>query len=81
MKISLTNRASNFNEVELNDITLWFSYKTVVGFHTSKTGIVCIENLWGPTTGKHLNSIQPDKKKRVSNEKFNEMLETVLNKL
>ena len=81
MNIRLTNIASNFNEVEINDLTLWFSYQTVVGFRTPKTGIVCIENQWGSTTGKHLNYIQSDKKKRVSDSKFNEMLESILNEL
>ena len=81
MNVRLSNIASNFHELEIKDITLWFSYKTVVGFRAPKTGFVCIENYWGPTTGKHLNYIQPDKKKRVSSDKFNEMLEAILNEL
>ena len=48
----------------------YFSYNTLVAFTTPATGRVCRENDWGPTTGKHLNAIQPDKKKRVSSEEF-----------
>jgi len=39
-------------------------------FSTSRTGLVCRKNEWGTTTGKHLNWIQPDKKKRVTGKEF-----------
>lgn len=48
----------------------YFSYKTLVAFRAPGFGLVCRENEWGPTTGKHLNSIEPDKKARVSGEEF-----------
>lgn len=50
--------------------TFWFSYKTLVAFQKGCDRIVCRVNDWGPTTGKHLNSIQPDKKQRVSGAEF-----------
>ena len=56
--------------VDLPSGDFYFSYKTLVAFSTPKMGLVCRENDWGPTTGKHLNAIQPDKKKRVSSEEF-----------
>jgi hypothetical protein len=46
----------------------WFSYKTLVAFRVpsgTAGGRVCRQNDWGPTTGRHLNSIEPDKSKRV----------------
>ena len=56
--------------LSVNDLRVWFSYNTIVAFSTPKAGIVCSENNWGVTTGRHLNAIQPDKKKRIPYEKF-----------
>lgn len=53
---------------------VYFSYKTPVAFHTHQTGLVVRENVWGPTTGKHLNVICPDKKRRIKSEDFERML-------
>lgn len=54
--------------------TFYFSYNTLVAFRAPLTGLVCRENDWKQTTGKHLNVIQPDKKKRVDAKTFNAML-------
>ena len=51
----------------------YFSYKTLVAFSGPKTGLVCITNYWGPTTGKHLNWIERDKKKRVNQDEFDKI--------
>lgn len=53
----------------------WFSYKTLVAFKFWDKDIVCRQNDWGPTTGKHLNAIQPDHKRRVSEEEFKRLYE------
>ena len=58
----------------------YFSYITLVAFRTLKTGLVCLENSWSTTTGKHLNWIEPDKKARVDYEEFNRQLEFALGK-
>jgi len=53
-----------------NGDLFYFSYKTLVAFsHNGKLTIR--ENAWGPTTGKHLNAINPDHSIRVSEEEFN----------
>lgn len=54
---------------------VYFSYQTPVAFWTPATGLVCRQNDWGPTTGKHLNAIQPDKSKRVSGDVFERMMQ------
>jgi len=59
--------------VELGDVGLWFSYQTCVAFRTSSLFAIC-ENVWGCTTGKHLNAIDPDKGKRMSAEGFKRAL-------
>lgn len=49
---------------------IWFSYKTPVAFAKNGNRVVR-ENLWGPTTGKHLNWIDGgDKAARVSSADF-----------
>lgn len=79
-KISSYGQYSNDNygahtlKVDLGEIEFYYSYETIVAFATPETGLVCSENVWGTTTGKHLNWIQSDKKKRIKNGTFNEML-------
>lgn len=57
-----------FTDPKGNDF--YYSYNTLVAFHTCKTGLVCRQNEWGTTTGKHLNWIEPNKKNRVTREEF-----------
>ena len=67
-----TNRP-NFTEVTVGDVTLWFSYETVVGFRDWRTGrgLRVTQNYWGPTTGKHLNWIDNgDKASRLDADDF-----------
>ena len=47
----------NFTYLVIGEVEFWFSYQTVIAFRTPTTGLVLSENLWGPTTGKHLNVI------------------------
>ena len=78
MKDVLIETGSNHARVDFGNLTLWTSYRTVIGFWTPKTGTVCRENSWGPTTGKHLNAIQEDKKKRIGGAEFERRLAEVL---
>lgn len=62
---------------------VWFSYRTPVAFHAPGTSTIVRENEWGPTTGKHLNSIDggsaPAKKLRLDGEAFQSALQVALN--
>ena len=58
-------------------MTIWFSYQTVVAFWTPDTGKVISENVWGVTTGKHLNWIDRDHSKRLPYDQFTALLEQV----
>lgn len=69
----------NFHYLKYNDITLWFSYETLVAFETTEK-LYCCENVWGNTTGKHLNYIQSDKKLRIPYHDFIEFAENNLRK-
>ena len=53
-----------------NGNRFYFSYKTLVAFRTNRE-LVIQKNQWGPTTGKHLNWINENKKIRVDEEIFN----------
>jgi hypothetical protein len=51
---------------------LYYSYEQLVAFNTLEEGMFIVENYWGTSTGKHLNSLDPDKKKRLPGDKFME---------
>ncbi len=64
--------------VTLGNLTLYFSYKTIVAFEDGFKTIVRV-NDWGNTTGRHLNCIDNgNKADRVVSEKFEELLKMVL---
>ena len=68
---SSSNYGAHCLRVDLPNVTVWFSYKTMVAFRVRGHERVVRENSWGPTTGKHLNAIDGgDKKARVSGEEF-----------
>lgn len=64
--------------VDLDTIGLYYSYETIVAYHDSQDGLVCCENVWGVTTGKHLNWIEPDHKSRFSKQVFENKLAEAL---
>ena len=74
MKLRNVSLNVSFNgkltEVSFGDFTLYFSYQTLVAFIAPKIELVCQQNVWGNTTGKHLNDIQPDKNARVDGPEF-----------
>lgn len=73
------HRNTQSHWVELGGLTLYFSYRTVVAFRTSETGLVVSENVWSTTTGRHLNEIDDgDKKSRLPHAEFEQRLNEVL---
>ncbi len=57
--------------IDIGGLTLWFSYHTLVAFCMAGRPPVVHQNVWGPTTGKHLNIIDGgDKDSRVSKDEF-----------
>jgi hypothetical protein len=64
------NYGTHCMQVEIGSVTLYFSYQTLIAFSTPE-GRVVSKNCWGPTTGKHLNSIDGgDKKSRLDRDEF-----------
>ena len=62
--------------VTVGEVEIAFSYSTPVGFYSPATGWVISENLWGPTTGKHINALPggSDKARRVARDDFDRLL-------
>jgi hypothetical protein len=77
---SSDNYGVNCLRLQIGGLTLYLSYKTVIAFHTIETGKVIRKNDWSTTTGKHLNWINADKKRRISGDVFENQLNEVLNK-
>lgn len=61
--------------VRVGSLRFYFSYETLVGVTVNGKTTVR-ENVWGPTTGKHLNAIA-SKEYRVSETKFKEYTESL----
>jgi hypothetical protein len=66
---------------DVNRIEYYFSYNTLVAFKHPTSDLVIRENIWGNTTGKHLNWIDNDKSKRVNTETFFEKLDELKSNL
>ena len=73
-----SNYGAHCLQVEVGDITVYFSYQTPVAFHSYRHGLVCLKNQWGTTTGKHLNLIEPDHKKRIDQETFDRLFQEAM---
>ena len=72
-KYSSDNYGAHCQRLDIGCLTLWFSYKTVIAFRDwsgDKAEFQIRVNDWSTTTGKHLNAIDEDKKKRISGEVF-----------
>ena len=72
------NYGLNTVVVDLDKISLYYSYKTIVAF-SNKDGFKICENVWGTTTGKHLNWLDGGgKKNRMKYDDFQVVLEKAL---
>lgn len=63
-------------KIEVNNAYIYFSYKTVIAIMTNGK-LYITENVWGRTTGKHLNSINDDKSIRLDADKFREITKKI----
>jgi hypothetical protein len=84
---SSNNYGVNSLKVELGDLILWYSYKTIIAvrcYHLSQenghySNFFVSKNYWGNTTGKHLNWIDNgDKKTRLEDNEFQKILKEAL---
>lgn len=78
---SSSNYGAHTLRVDVGSLTLWYSYDTVVAFR-GKNGRVVSQNVWGTTTGKHLNWIDGgNKSTRIPYDQFVEQLQSYLKEL
>ncbi len=76
---SSSNYGANSIYIDVGSLRLYFSYDTVVAFReAAEYSKVVSENIWGPTTGKHLNWIEPDHSARLDRNEFEKQLQEVL---
>lgn len=75
MFINNVGRGDKGKVVKVGNISLFFSYKTLVAFETPEDGLICCENVWGSTTGGHLNIIEPDHSLRYDPPSFMKRVE------
>ena len=81
--IELAQLAPNFTMVDIGRVRIWFSYSTPIAFNDGTgTGTAVRDNVWGPTTGKHLNRVDGGdaqaKAARLSSNDFEARLTDVL---
>ena len=80
MAVRLTYPQRNTKQIDVSvgNLTLNFSYNTVIAFNSPFSGFVISENVWSMTTGRHLNEIHPDKSLRIPNKEFMQKLAETL---
>jgi len=70
---------ANTLRFDVSGYTFWYSYKTLVAFKAPNHPLVVHENIWGTTTGKHLNLIDGGRKQeRIDASNFATMLKTLV---
>jgi len=75
------NYGVNSLKVVLETITLYYSYETIIAYRDIQDGLVVHQNVWGVTTGKHLNWIDGgNKTDRLDGDNFDEMLQAALSR-
>ena len=83
-RYSSGNYGAHCLRVDFDNLTLWYSYNTIIAFATriGTYGRVVRQNDWSTTTGKHLNAIDGGNKKgRIPGDQFEAQLADVLKKL
>lgn len=71
---------ANFTRVRTDGGVFWYSYETLIAYKLYKPlyegpdELHVHENVWGPTTGKHLNWINDDHSIREDEDTFSEAL-------
>jgi len=62
------------HSITLGGIKLYLSWDTIIAFRDGLNGLVVSENIWGSSSGYHLNSIETNHDKRIPYVKFRKKL-------
>ncbi len=77
--VNVDSTVPNMTVVVIGELTLWFSYKTVIAARAPGFGRIVSENYWSATTGNHLNAIDGgNKKNRLKSDEFEAVLQDIL---
>lgn len=71
----------NLYRVSAGRYTFFISYETIIAYREGGNNLQVCENVWGNTTGKYLNKIQPSKSKRVPFEEFKRNLQIIMERI
>ena len=78
MTIKLVKIAPNLHRLDLPEgVSIWFSYETPIAAHDGFK-LYTAKNEWSITTGKHINRIEPNKYKRVTAYKVNQIIKEIM---
>lgn len=75
---------TNFTKLTIDRVEIYFSYETPIAYtdySKDGEGLVIRANDWSTTTGKHLNYINDDKKRRISGKEFEQKLSDKLSNI
>jgi hypothetical protein len=73
--IPVLQNFGNTSIVTIGKLTIWFSYKTPIAYQVEGKPMVVGDLHYSNTTSKHLNKIEPEKKKRIDYKQFTAQLE------
>jgi 3',5'-cyclic AMP phosphodiesterase CpdA len=71
-------RTASSTFVTVNDMTLLFSYRTVVAYKVDGDTWIASENVWSQTTGRHIGQL-PDNRATLPHDEFMAALDKALN--
>lgn len=72
-RYSSDNYGAHSLAVKVPNNTYYFSYDTLIAFY-HEGELIMRENIWGSTTGKHMNWLSRNKDNRVNSEIFTQKL-------
>jgi hypothetical protein len=75
-----------FSDIDLiskfkNSISCYYSYNTLIAIRDIDNIYYVSENIYSTTTGKYLNTIEPNKDNRLRRDLFEKKVETILNRI
>jgi len=73
---STSSKATN-TLIESGNISIYYSYETIIAVKVDDE-LTISKNIWGSVTGKHLNTIDRDKSKRVENKVLQELVDKLV---
>jgi hypothetical protein len=71
-------KSANAHVVKAGKLEIYFSYETPIAFRDADGTLVVSENVWGSTTGRHINLVDSAHGARVPAEEFEERLQAYL---